>query len=177
MEAIKALKTRRSCRSFTDEQLKEVDLQVIIDCGLNAPSGSNRQDTKIIVVQNEDKIRTLSRLNASVTNTKIDPFYGAKTICLIVAQKDSGYKEEAFQLNPVKNASLLIGAMQTAAFSINVGSCWINCCKEMLDLAEGQEILEKLGLRDYQGVGSCVLGYPNETLGIKKIKEGRVIYY
>lgn len=177
MEVIEALKTRRSCRSFTDEQVKKEDLQIIIDCGLNAPSGSNKQDTKIIIVQNEDKIVKLSKMNASVTNMKNDPFYGAKTVCLIVGPKDSGYKEEAFQLNPVKNGSLVIGAMQTAAFSINVGSCWINCCKEMLDLSEGKEILEELGLKDYQGVGCCILGYPNKTLGVKEIKEGRVIYY
>lgn len=140
-------------------------------------SGSNRQDSKIIVVQDEEKEKKLSKLNASVTNVKTDPFYGARSVCIIVGPKDSGYEEEAFQLNPVKNAALVIGAMQSAAFAINVGSCWINCCKEMLDLPEGQKILEEMGLKEYQGVGCCILGYPNKTPGTKKIKEDRVLYY
>lgn len=177
MDAIQALKTRRSCRSFTEEQLKNEDLQTILECGLNAPSGSNKQDTKIIVVQEECKVKKLSAMIASVTNMKVDPFYGAKTVCLIIAPKESGYKEEKFQLNPVKNASLVIGAMQAAAYSINVGSCWINCLKEALELPEGQEIMKELGTEDYQGVGCCILGYPQKAPGTKKIKEGRVLYY
>lgn len=177
MDAIEALKNRRSCRAFTEEQVKKEDLETILACGLNAPSGSNRQDTKIVVVQDERKVKLLSELNAKVTNVKTNPFYGAKTLCLVLIPKDSGFKEEAYQLNPVKNGSLVIGAMQTAAFSIGVGSCWINCCKEMLELPEGQAILHELSLDDYQGVGTCILGYPAKTIPAKKIKEDRVIWY
>lgn len=177
MDAIEALKTRRSCRSFTNEQVSEDDLETIIACGLNAPSGSNRQDAKIVVVQDAETVALLSRLNAQVTGAKRDPFYGAKTICMILVPKDSGYKEAAFQLNPVKNGSLVIGAMQTAAFAIGVGSCWINCCKEMLDLPEGKQILTELGLQDFEGVGSCILGYPAKTSKPKAIKPGRVLFY
>ena len=107
----------------------------------------------------------------------MNPFYGAKTVCMVLIPKNSGFKEEAFQLNPVKNGSLVIGAMQAAAFAIGVGSCWINCCKEMLQFPEGQNILKELELEDYEGVGSCILGYPAKEMPSKKIKEGRVLYY
>ena len=39
MDAIEALTTRRSCRSFKQEQIKNEELQMILACGLNAPSG------------------------------------------------------------------------------------------------------------------------------------------
>ena len=43
MDAIEALTTRRSCRSFKQEQIKNEELQMILACGLNAPSGKNKQ--------------------------------------------------------------------------------------------------------------------------------------
>jgi nitroreductase len=177
MDAIQALKTRMSCRFFTDEQIKDEDLQTIIDCGLNAPSALSRQITKIVVIQDKDTIDCLSKINSQIAGRNNDEFYGAKTICLIIAPKESGYEEEAYQLNPIKDASLVLGAMQTAAFAIGVGSCWINRCKEMLETEEGKKILSELHLEEYQGVGCCILGYPSKTLKPKKIKEGRVLYY
>ncbi len=177
MEAIEALLHRRSCRSFIPKQLCADDLKTILDCGLNAPSGSNKQDTKIIVVQDTQKIEKLSKISAAFLGIKSDPFYGAPTICMVLAPKDSGYKEKAFALNPIKNASLVIGAMQTAAFAIGVGSCWINCCSGILESQEGKEILQQLNLNDYTGVGCCILGYPAKKPIDKKIKEGRILYY
>lgn len=178
MEAIEALKTRRSCRAYTGQQISDGDLNTILECALNAPSGSNKQSTKIVVVQEPEKIKLLSALNAAIMDTKGDPFYGAPTICLIVAPIDPGYDGSSmYDLNPVKDGSLVIGAMQTAAFAIGAGSCWINRCKEMLELPEGRAIMKGLGLEDYQGVGCCILGYPAKDPAPKKIKEGRVLRY
>ena len=177
MEAIQALKNRMSCRFFTDEQIKADELQTIIECGLNAPSASNKQIAKIIAIQDKDTIAELSALNSKAAGRNIDEFYGAKTVCLIVVPKSNENEEEAYLLNSVKDASLVIGAMQTAAYAIGIGSCWINRCKEMLDFKRGQDILIELGLEDYEGVGCCILGYPSNELKTKKIKENRVFYY
>lgn len=177
MEAIEALLTRRSCRNYTEQQLKPSDLKTIIDCGLNAPTGSNKQLTKIIVVQEQDKVKMLSRLNAQIWHSEADPFYGAPTVCLIVAPVDPGYNgEDVYKLNPVKDGSLVIGAMQTAAFALGVGSCWINRCDEMLHLPEGEQFMHSLGLDGYQGIGCCILGYPSKPTRQKRIKPGRVVW-
>lgn len=178
MDAIEMLKTRRSCRAYKQEQITDDELQTIIDCGLNAPSGTNKQSTKIIVVQEPEKVRQLSELNNRIWQKQQDPFYGAPTVCLIVAPKNQGEgASPSSMLNPVKDGSLVIGAMQNAAFAIGIGSCWINRCYEMLELPEGREIMRQLGLEDYQGIGCCILGYPDQPLKPKRIKEGRVIRY
>lgn len=180
MDAIEALKTRRSCRSYKPQPIKDEELQTIIDCGLNAPNGMNTQLAKIIVVQDIDKIKKLSAMNAKIMGKEnVDPFYGAPVCCMIVVPEDPGYGNgaESFKLNPVKDGSLIIGAMQTAAWALGIGSCWINRCKEMLELPEGKEIMQQLGLENYVGVGCCILGYPDNNPSQKKIKEGRVIKY
>ena len=77
MDAIEVLTTRRSCRSFKQEQIKDEELKTILDCGLNAPSGMNKQSSKIVVVQNQEEIKELSKLNAFIWGKEADPFYGA----------------------------------------------------------------------------------------------------
>lgn len=167
MEAIELLKTRRSCRSYQDQQIKDEELQTILDCGLNAPSANNRQDSKIVVVQDKELVQQLSKLNAQVMNRDGDPFYGAPTVCLILVPAENQ--------NGDKDGALVIGAMQDAAYALNIGSCWINRCKEMLEFDQGKEYLKKWNLEGYVGVGCCILGYPKKKLPEKEIKEGRII--
>lgn len=168
MDAITLLKTRRSCRHFLTKQIKDEELQTIIECGLNAPSGMNKQDTKIVVIQDKNLIHQLSLLNAQVWGKDIDPFYNAPTLTIVFAPKDSK--------NNVKDGSLVIGAMQNAAYALHIGSCWINRALEMFDLEEGKKYLKKWHLEDYQGIGCCILGYPALEENQKTIKEDRVIY-
>jgi predicted AAA+ superfamily ATPase/nitroreductase len=167
MDAIEVLTTRRSCRSFKQEQIKDEELKTILDCGLNAPSGMNKQSSKIVVVQNQEEIKELSKLNAFIWGKEADPFYGAPTVCFIFVPKDES--------NGIKDGSLVIGAMQTGAYALNIGSCWINRCKEMFELEKGQEYLRKWHLEDYVGIGCCILGYVEKTLPEKKILENRII--
>ena len=175
MDAIDMLLHRRSCRQFTDEQISDADLTTVVDCGLAAPTGMNQQSTKIVIVQEPEKIKLLSKLNATIMNTDSDPFYGAPTVCLILTPKVADYNANSMSLNPMKDGSLVIGAMQNAAYALGLGSCWINRCKEMLLLPEGQKILKELGLEDYEGVGCVALGKPKHQASGKKIKPGRVI--
>ena len=88
MEAIQALTTRRSCRSFKQEQINDEELKTILDCGFNAPSGKNKQSSKIVVVQKQEEIKELSKLNAIIFGKDVDPFYGAPTVCFIFVPKD-----------------------------------------------------------------------------------------
>ncbi len=167
IDAITLLKTRRSCRCYKEGQITEEELQEILDCGLNAPSGKNCQDTKIVVVQDTNVVKDLSRLNREIWGKDVDPFYGAPMVCLVLAPRENE--------NGVKDGSLVIGAMQDAAYALGVGSCWINRCKEMLELEDGKAYLEKWGLTGYVGVGCCILGYPAKELPPKEIKEGRIV--
>jgi len=166
---VELLKRRRSCRQFQVRQISDADLQEILDCGLNAPSAKNQQDTKIVVVQDSETIRHLSQLNAKSRGAAgdTDPFYSAPTVCLILAPKAS--------VNNIKDGSLVIGAMQDAAYAIGVGSCWINYCGEMLELSEGKAYLRQWGLEEYIGVGCCILGYPAQDLPRKSIQKGRIV--
>ena len=82
-EVIRALKERRSIRSYRTEQVREEDLQQILEAATYAPSGMGAQPVILVAVQDPATIARLSQLNAAVMGTKTDPFYGAPTVVVV----------------------------------------------------------------------------------------------
>ena len=87
MDAIEALTTRRSCRSFKQEQIKNEELQTILACGLNAPSGKNKQSSKIVVVQNQEEIKEFQNLMRLFLEKMLILFMGHQQYVLSLSQK------------------------------------------------------------------------------------------
>ena len=116
-ETIKNLIERRSCRKYSTTQIKEEELNSVLKAGEYAPTGMGRQSPIILVLQNKEKVEKLSKLNAKIMGTDKDPFYGAPTVLIVLADKNIGtYKEDG---------SLVLGNLMNAAYSIGLGSCWI----------------------------------------------------
>ena len=151
---LKDLKERRSIRAYRPEQIKEEELQKILEAGTYAPTGMGMQSPKIIVVQDQETRDYLSKLNARVMgDEEADPFYGAPTVLVVLASKE--------RPTCVEDGSLVMGNLMNAAHAVGVGSCWIHRAREVFGSEEGKELLKKWGVEgDYIGVGHCILGYP-----------------
>ena len=132
-EIIKAMKERRSIRKYKSEQIKDTELEQILEAGLYAASGRGQQATKLVVVQDKDTIARLSKMNAAVMGADTDPFYGAPTVITVFADRE--------RVTFVEDGSLVIGNMMLAAHSIGVDSCWIHRAKEVFDSQEGKELM------------------------------------
>lgn len=153
-ETIRTLLDRRSIRKFKPEQITDEELNVILQAGMYAPSGANQQSALFVVVQDKETIKKLSAMNAAIFKKNIDPYYGAPTIVLVLADKS--------KVTPVEDGSLALGNMLNAAASLGIGSCWIHRERQMFETGEGRELLKKWGITgDYIGVGACILGYPD----------------
>lgn len=154
-ETMNTLLNRRSIRKFKPEQIKDEELNAVLEAGKFAPSGANQQSALLIAVQNKGAIEKLTRMNAAVMGKEgIDPFYGAPTIILVLADKS--------KVTPIEDGSLALGNMYNAAYSLGLGSCWIHRTKQMFESEEGKALLKEWGIEgDYIGVGSLILGYPN----------------
>ena len=169
MDAMTCLLTRRSVRSYQDRQVEEEKLQKVLEAGMYAPTGMNTQSPIMVVVQDKATRDQLSRMNAAVMNGKGDPFYGAPTVVIVLA--------DSTNRNGFADGCLVMGNLMNAAYSIGLGSCWINRAREMFDTAEGRKMLRGWGVEDkYVGVGSCILGYADcPHPEAKPRKEGYVI--
>lgn len=167
--AYENLLTRRSVRKFKAGQIGDGELDAVLKAGTYAPTAMGRQSPLIVAVQNRDDIARLSALNAQIMGSDSDPFYGAPTVVLVLAQ--------AGNRNGVQDASLVMGNMLNAAHALGLGSCWVNRARETFDLPEGRELLRKWGVEgDWEGVGYCILGYPDgEAPQPAPRKEGYVL--
>ena len=168
-ETLRTLETRRSIRAFKEDQVPDEILDQILEAGTYAPTGMGRQSPVMVVVQEREMIGKLSKMNAAVMNTDSDPFYGAPTLVVVLADKTIH--------TGVEDGSLVMGNLMNAASSLGIGSCWVHRAREVFETEEGKKILAGWGLdpEQYIGVGNCILGYADQEGKAKPRKENYII--
>lgn len=168
-EVLKCLKERRSVRKYKKEQIKESELNLILEAGTYAATGMGMQSPIMVVVQDAPTIEKLSKMNAAVMGVDSDPFYGAPTVVIVLADRTKS--------TCVEDGSLVMGNLMNAAYSLGVDSCWINRAKEVFDTEEGKQLLKQWGIEgDYIGIGNCILGYRDCELPQAKPRKENYIY-
>lgn len=169
-ECIQNMIERRSIRKFKSEQIKDEELNLILEAGKYAPTGRGMQSPIMVVVQNQEVIKKLSKMNAQVMGTNNDPFYGAPTVIIVLADKSRG--------TCVEDGSVVMANLMNAAHSLGVGSCWIHRAYEVFESQEGKELLKQWGIEgDYRGIGHCILGYVDGDYPKAKDRKENYVYY
>lgn len=156
-ETLIDLKGRRACKKFDGRQISDEQLNAILEAGEYAPTGMGKQSPIMVVVQDKEMVARLSKMNAAIMGSSIDPFYGAPTVIIVLADKNIG--------TYLYDGSLVMGNLMNAAEAVGVQSCWIHRAKEEFESEEGKALLREWGIEgDYEGIGHCVLGYGEKTL-------------
>lgn len=169
-EAIKNMLERQSTRAFKPDPIPNDALELILEAGKHAPTGRNNQSPIIIAVTNKQMRDKISKMNAEIMGTDIDPFYGAPTILIVLANK----KFPTY----IYDGSLVMQNLMLSATSLGIGSCWIHRAKEEFDSDEGKKILADLGIEgDYEGIGHVALGYADCAPSPKKPRKENYVYY
>lgn len=169
---LEKMKTRRSIRKYKPDMVPQELLNQIIEAGVYAASGRNRQDSIIIQVTDRKLRDEIMRMNCEIGGWQegFDPFYGAPAMLIVLTRKDNP--------NRVYDGSLVMGNLMLAAHELGIGSCWIHRAKQEFETEWGKELLKSLGIEEeYEGIGHCALGYvdgeyPKELAR----KECRVFY-
>ena len=169
-ECIQTILSRRSVKKYKDTPVEKELIEQIVAAGLAAPSGLNKQAPIVLVVTDKAVRDKLSRLNAGKDPFgRVDPFYGAPCVLVVLADKSAH--------TYLYDGSLTMENMLLAAHSLGLGACWIHRAKETFESEEGKEILKSLGIEgDYEGIGNCIIGYPDIVPEAKPRKNNRVYY-
>jgi len=109
MEAIDALRKRRSIRSYRGEAVPRAVLETIVDAGRLAATGSNRQPWDFIVVTERDMIAQLSACGSWIA--------AAPALIVVVMNPASRWW--------VEDGAAAIENMLLACTALGYGSCWV----------------------------------------------------
>ena len=168
-EVLNCIKTRRSIKKYKSDAVPTELIEKIIEAGTYAPSGMNRQSAIILAIENKEVRDNLSKINAEIMGTTNDPFYNAPVLLVVLAKKDF--------FTHVYDGSVVIENMLLAAHSLGLGACWIHRAKETFETEYGKNLLKSLGIEEeYEGIGNCVIGYPDME-PIEKPRKENYVYY
>jgi nitroreductase len=109
MDALEAIRQRRSVRSYTGAPIPREDLETIVDAGRLAATGSNKQPWDFIVVTEREMINQLK-----VASQWMDK---AGAIIAVVMDPSSRWWLE--------DGSAAVENMLLAATALGYGSCWL----------------------------------------------------
>ncbi len=169
-EVLNAIKQRRSCRKYLPDAVAQEKLDAVLEAGLYAASGRGQQAAICIAVTDRATRDALSKVNCEIGgwDAGFDPFYGAPAVIAVLADRS--------RPTYVYDGSLVLGNLMLAAHAAGLGSCWIHRAKETFEREEGKRLLRALGVEgDWEGIGFCILGYPDGDLPqAAKRKENRI---
>ncbi len=161
-EVLKVLKSRRSVRSYKQEQISEESLDLIIKSGIYAPSANNQQPWHFTVIQNKELLDFINEkakelmiksesefLQKAGANADFQITYHAPTLIIVSGKKDAP--------NWSTDCSIALENMVIAAESLDIGSVWIGMLRFFF---QQEDAVKKLGLPEgYVPFYGIALGY------------------
>ena len=163
--------TRKSVRSFTDQEIPEEIIQVILEASTQAPTAGNQQLYTILRITDPEKKHRLSIScdhQPFIEKANLVLVYCADCLKWYTAFKESGCDPrdpgEGDLLLAVCDAVIAAQNAVVAAESFGIGSCYIGDIMENIE--EQREIL---GLPPYVfPAAMLVFGYPTEQQILRK---------
>jgi nitroreductase len=111
MDALQAIKTRRSIRAYQAKAVPREILSDLVDCGHLAATGRNEQPWEFVVITDGE---TIEKLGGLVTHAK---FFGQIPACIAVFCRETKYA--------VEDGSAASQNILLAATAHGLGSCWV----------------------------------------------------
>lgn len=173
---IETILSRRSIRRYQPQAVNRDTMQVILNCGINAPNGQNKQSWEIRVVDNPEFINGISEVfkkenpqMAEDPNFK-NMFRNAPTVVFIA--NDTSY--DCSQID----CGLLGENMILSAWSMGIGSCCLaGPIRFMTSNPAAAEYLKRLDFTEGYRLLYCIaFGYPDEAPEAKPRNASKIKY-
>ena len=170
-EVIENIMARRSIRSYKAEPVDRQTMEKILECGINAPNGQNKQSWEIRVVDNPVLLNEMSEaMAASHDGSEFAKgcFRGAPVMVFIA--RDLAYDFSAY------DCGLMAENMMLSAWSLGVGSvCLGSPVRFLTDNDLCKPFVERLGFSNGYELCLCVgFGYANENPDAKPRDKSKI---
>ena len=180
MELDVCIKGRRSVRAYKDESVSKEQIEALLETGIWAPTGMNRQPWRFIVIQNKQLIKYVSDETkilvqqvmpslAKQFQTEADVVcYNASVLVLVCAEKDDQFG----QVN-LLDSVLAAQNMFLKAYELGLGTCYMGFVQL---LGSKPDVLKKIGVPDgCELMVPFVLGHPKTKIGAGKRNKPNVL--
>ena len=172
-EVIENIMSRRSIRKYTAEPVSRETLMKIMECGINAPNGQNKQSWEVRVVDSPELMAEMSEAMGAAhggNDFAKGCFRGAPVMVFIA-------RDLSYDFSPY-DCGLLAENIMLSAWSLGVGSVCLGSPVRMLtdnDLCK--PYVDRLGFSEGYELCLCVgLGYPDEAPEAKPRDMGKVAF-
>lgn len=180
---MQSILNRRSVRRYSDEQISEDDLNLILKAAQFAPSLNSVQPWHFTVVQNKEIMNILNIDIKRELITSANPlfvswakdlnfniFYNAPTIIIVSGEKS--------WLSPIAPCAAATENMLLAAESLGLGSCWIGVASVIFTEVKVAKYTKMLQIPDgYEPFYAVALGYQKGVIpGPDPRREGVINY-
>ena len=172
-EVIENIMSRRSIRKYTAEPVSRETLTKIMECGINAPNGQNKQSWEVRIVDSPELMAEMSEAMGAAhggNDFAKGCFRGAPVMVFIA-------RDLSYDFSPY-DCGLLAENIMLSAWSLGVGSVCLGSPVRMLtdnDLCK--PYVDRLGFSEGYELCLCVgLGYPDETHEAKPRDMGKVAF-
>lgn len=150
MTVMEAIKRRKSVRSWADRPVEDEKLHQVLEAGRLAPSASNRQEWRFVIVREEgmrEKLGVAARGQA---------FVGEAPVVIACCAETDEHVMACGQLCYPIDVAIAIDHMTLVAAELGLGTCWIGAFNE-------DEAKKLLGVPDEIRVVELLpLGYPSD---------------
>lgn len=127
MDVARAVRERRSIRSFLRKDIPEDVLYKLVDALIWAPSAGNLQSRKFYFIKNE-KIR--KEIAAAALNQDFIASAPVAVVCCTDSSIESHYGERGIRLYSIQDVSASIMQMMLVACENGLGTCWVGAFRE-----------------------------------------------
>ena len=180
-QVVDCIMSRRSIRAYKPEQIKDEELQTILECGINAPSARNSQPWEIRVMRDKEAIDNLNKAviadmiekrpeaKERFADENASVFFHAPTL-LVIAYDTTQYWGQS-------DCGMLVQNILLAAESMNIGSCAVGCCRDYIQSPKAADFVKSLNLpENYEVYLTVTLGYMDENPDAKPRDDKKIAY-
>jgi nitroreductase len=156
MDIFEAVKTRKSVRSFEDRDVPEDVLMKLLEAARIAPSASNRQEWRFVVVRDA---ATRAKLAEAANGQK---FVGEAPVVLVGCAETDDHMMSCGQYCYPIDVAIAIDHLSLCAAAEGLGTCWIGAFNE-------EDVKLVLGIpSEIRVVELMPLGYPKDPSVVEK---------
>jgi len=151
-----AIRKRKSVRSFKDKAVEDDKLMDVLEAARLAPSASNRQEWRFVVVTDKKKREALA--HAALNQA----FVGEAPVVIACCAETDGHLMACGEPCYPIDVAIAIDHMTLVAAELGLGTCWIGAfrqdeVKKILNIPDNIKVVELLPI-----------GYPADPSPVQK---------